>query len=141
MGLLKKCSRCKKNKILSEFYLQTASKDGYARHCIICAKEYKKENYQLNKATIIARNALVQKKHRAKAKIWYEALKESIPCADCKKKYPACVMDYHHLRDKKYNLAYMVKSGFSHQTILIEIDKCVLLCANCHRIRTHLKKD
>ena len=42
-----------------------------------------------------------------------------------------------HLRDKKYNVSRMVHDGFSCKAIKKEIEKCQVVCANCHRIRTH----
>jgi hypothetical protein len=42
--------------------------------------------------------------------------------------------DFHHLRDKKYALATMF-GKHSWSAIVRELDKCVLLCATCHRIR------
>jgi len=65
-------------------------------------------------------------------------LKSDTPCAHCGETYPPCVMDYDHQvpSEKKHNVAHMM--GQSWQAILKEIDKCVLLCANCHRIKTHI---
>ena len=57
-------------------------------------------------------------------------------CQDCKKSYPPPVFDFHHLdpSEKELNLGdIMRRKDFS--TIEKELSKCVLLCANCHRIR------
>ena len=67
------------------------------------------------------------------------ALKEASPCLDCGKKYPHYVMHYDHLRDKMGDLAHMVQRE-SLTRILAEIEKCELVCANCHAIRTHVRR-
>lgn len=63
-------------------------------------------------------------------------LKEKTGCKDCGVKNHI-ILDFDHLRDKKYNISRMVHDGFSWRAILKEIDKCEVVCANCHRIRTH----
>ena len=50
-------------------------------------------------------------------------------------KNPA-VLDFDHLRDKKYNLTDLIRKGYSLVTIEVEIEKCLVRCANCHRIKT-----
>lgn len=47
-------------------------------------------------------------------------------------------MDFDHLdrKQKMANVAYLVKHGCSAK-LLEEIKKCDVICANCHRIRTH----
>jgi hypothetical protein len=46
-------------------------------------------------------------------------------------------MHWHHLRpaEKEATLGYLAKCG-SRQRVLDEIDKCELVCANCHAVRT-----
>lgn len=63
-------------------------------------------------------------------------LKEAEPCADCGERYPARVMDYHHVRGTKLaSVSRLSVAPASWARIEAEIDKCVLLCANCHRLR------
>jgi hypothetical protein len=56
-------------------------------------------------------------------------------CVDCHQAFPSCVFDFDHLRDKKFKIAQrLAQSSFAKLTE--EVDKCDLVCANCHRIRT-----
>ncbi|SRR6266436_435602 len=58
------------------------------------------------------------------------------PCVDCGNRFPPECMDFHHTKGKKkFNLSYGV---FQHSVadIMKEIKKCIVICANCHRIRT-----
>lgn len=63
--------------------------------------------------------------------------KESTPCKDCGQKLKHYQMDFDHLNSKFLNISRMVKDGYSLQRILSEIEKCELVCANCHRERTY----
>lgn len=60
------------------------------------------------------------------------------PCADCGREYPHYVMDLDHVRGEKlFNLSAAIKGNRSRAAILAEIAKCDVVCANCHRERTH----
>jgi len=63
---------------------------------------------------------------------------KSVPCADCGKFYPPYVMDFDHRdpSDKKYHIGEATRS-MSILSVYIEVAKCDVVCANCHRIRTH----
>jgi hypothetical protein len=63
-------------------------------------------------------------------------IKESSGCFDCGETNHI-VLDFDHLKDKKYNVSRMIHDGFSWAAIKKEIAKCEVVCANCHRIRTY----
>jgi hypothetical protein len=73
-------------------------------------------------------------------KSWINDIKEATPCADCKQMFPAVCMDFDHLPGfrKFKGIAKMVQDGHTRERIEAEMAKCELVCANCHRIRTHL---
>lgn len=64
------------------------------------------------------------------------------PCMDCGVLYPHYVMDFDH-RDsttKIDSINGMINfHSYSKKKILEEIEKCDLVCANCHRIRTYCR--
>lgn len=63
-----------------------------------------------------------------------------VPCADCGGEFPGVCMDFHH-RDpetKKFVISEWWSHASSLGTLQAEIDKCDIICANCHRIREHL---
>jgi hypothetical protein len=63
------------------------------------------------------------------------------PCADCHFEFPWYVMDHDHVRGKKeFNLAEAVKLKISLVRIQAEIEKCDVVCSNCHRERTHQRQ-
>ena len=63
-------------------------------------------------------------------------IKEASGCVDCGINNHI-LLDFDHLKDKKYNISRMIHDGFSWAAIKKEISKCEVVCANCHRIRTH----
>ena len=77
----------------------------------------------------------------AALKTWMIELK-SKPCLDCRGTFPVCCMDFDHrdYSEKKYNLGSMFAHHYSRELIEKELEKCDLVCANCHRIRTRDKK-
>lgn len=73
----------------------------------------------------------------------YEKLKTHVieylnshACVDCKET-DIIVLDFDHVRGKKrYHVAEMIRRNVSLEVLKIEIDKCEIRCANCHRKKT-----
>lgn len=58
-------------------------------------------------------------------------------CIDCKKKYHPCVMDFDHISNNKTKgVGRLVQTGSKLELLKKEIEKCELVCVNCHRFRT-----
>lgn len=72
-------------------------------------------------------------KRRKKIKLLAIEYKGS-KCNNCGyNKYPA-VLEFHHLESEKKEFSISGKGNIvSWEKLKIELDKCVLLCANCHR--------
>lgn len=62
------------------------------------------------------------------------------PCTDCGQTYPSYVMDFDHTSTQKL-LNVSALCGWSLKALLTEIGKCELVCSNCHRIRTHERRN
>lgn len=60
---------------------------------------------------------------------------KSVPCADCGGTFPPICMDFDHVGDDK-SFTISRASTRSIKTVLAEIAKCEVVCANCHRVRT-----
>jgi hypothetical protein len=60
-------------------------------------------------------------------------------CADCDTA-DWRVLEFDHLRDKEHNVSDMGGSSRSEAAIMAEIEKCEVVCANCHRIRTYERR-
>lgn len=90
-------------------------------------KERHKERLRISQTEL---QRLRNQKNKLKA-IEYKGDK----CFDCGETYPQCCYDFHHLDPtiKDANIAQLIGRNF--EKIKPELDKCVLLCSNCHRIR------
>ncbi|MGQ3412767.1 homing endonuclease associated repeat-containing protein [Natrinema sp. LN54] len=55
-------------------------------------------------------------------------------CTRCDETDPAC-LDFHHLdaAEKEMAVGKLIAFGYSKERIKSEIEKCIVLCANCHR--------
>lgn len=56
-------------------------------------------------------------------------------CIDCGES-DSVVLEFDHLRDKEMGVSTMMGTGYSWDAILLEIEKCEIVCANCHKRRT-----
>jgi hypothetical protein len=67
---------------------------------------------------------------------YFQNMKNQLCCIDCGQRHPA-TLHFHHLNsgDKDFDISYAVNSGVSIDRIKKEIEKCIVLCANCHAIR------
>jgi hypothetical protein len=97
-----------------------------------CDKRYQR------RPEIVTQRAAFDKQRVANIKTFIRESKAK-PCIDCLGTYPPCVMDFHHVRgERKFWIGRT--RGRSIREVQAEIEKCVLLCANCHRIR-HASKE
>lgn len=61
------------------------------------------------------------------------------PCVDCGERYPYYVMEFDHVRGTKLgNITFSVCNTANR--LKAEIAKCDLVCANCHKVRTHERR-
>lgn len=70
-----------------------------------------------------------------------DAIKLSLGCADCGWAGWARGLDWDHVRGQKVaTIAILIANGRPWTDVLAEMDKCELVCANCHRIRTAARR-
>ena len=113
---MKKCSKCGIEKPLTEYHSAG----------IINGKKYYRGDCKVCQRSVIKNR---QKSIREDYIQWKKTLK----CNRCGfNDYRA--LQFHHERDKEGNISSMMRSGFSMESILIEAEKCEVLCANCHQI-------
>jgi uncharacterized protein (UPF0335 family) len=94
-------------------------------------KEAQHRSYLKN----IEKNKEKNKTYRQKVREYVQEQKSSSPCMDCGIKYPYYVMEYDHLGDKINSVSHISSRGTLNQ-VIEEINKCDLVCSNCHKIRT-----
>lgn len=96
---------------------------------------YGKQHYLDNKEEYQKRSKISNLKARQRNQEYVKELKKK-PCTDCGGIFPPECMDFDHLDNKIDSVARLQRQSVSLKRIQEEIDKCELVCANCHRIRT-----
>ena len=125
----KVCSKCKEEKSISLFNKRTSSKDGYSSYCKNCNKQSLKEHYYNNKEYYYNKS----KNYYLELRNWINSYKSNLKCSKCDESR-WWVLDFHHRNpeEKDNTIAMMIRTS-SKEKILEEINKCDVLCANCHR--------
>ena len=111
---MKTCLDCGLEKSVSDFYKQPGRKRGqsYCKECFNtrCAARWRAIKQE---AILALGNA----------------------CHDCKGVFPAEVYDFHHVDPSKKTMMWNKMRMVTPERRNKELALCVLLCANCHRIR------
>lgn len=132
----KKCTICKDVKSETVFNRNSQRKDGLQSKCRECSKErsrlYYAQNKEKHRSMVVERNRRAIRENRHNL---YQLLVSS-SCSDCGISDPV-VLEFDHVRGtKRGNVSKLVRGGYSWETVLREIAKCDIVCANCHRVRT-----
>ena len=125
------CSQCKKSLDESNFYER--KRGGKQAICISCRKILNEINYQNNKNKVMDnKNQRIERNRKFIVSIL------RMGCVDCNSK-DIRVLEFDHLRNKTLGIAQM--RSHSLERLKEEIDKCEVVCANCHNIRTSERRD
>lgn len=112
-GEQKYCPKCDKDKPIEDFYNRRGKTNGSV-YCKSCTKEQ----------TILRQRKLKQ------LAIDYKGGK----CEKCGYNKCNSALEFHHInpKEKDFSISKLKRYSFSNK-IKKELDKCMLLCANCHR--------
>lgn len=97
-------------------------------------KKYRKEHYQKNKEAYKQRTKERKKLYK---QAWAD-YKSTLSCVQCGQNHPA-TLDFHHVVRKPDNqkVNRLLACGSFRRALEEVQNKCVVLCANCHRIHHH----
>lgn len=131
------CKKCGHKKDEEEFFFRNKKENIRHGYCKECKRKLDLESYHGNKHNRrdkIRANSIEQ---IAKAKAFVRSVKQNGDCKKCgdKRWY---VLDFHHLKNKEWNMSDLCARGSSIERIKKEIKKCILLCSNCHREEHYL---
>lgn len=120
------CTRCGIEKPLSEF---SKKKESFQSACKSCHSKYHQDWYIRNRE--MRRSQIRQRMKDIRS--WVKSLKVGLFCSKCGEDHPATLQFHHRDPSKKdSNLANIYLKGWSKERIMKEIEKCDILCANCH---------
>jgi len=108
-------------------------------------REYKKKYYQKNKEKLAKKHKKYYEENKERVKEyqrnWYKEMRKWIDdykiekgCELCSENHPATLVFHHKdLNKKEFNIANFIRKG-NKKKLLKEIEKCQVLCFNCHAI-------
>jgi hypothetical protein len=119
---IKTCNKCCVEKPTTEFHRASRNRDGYYHTCKVCKKEIDKQYNPVRRVTTRARANQIRE--------WLRSYKQERGCRVCGEREPVA-LDFHHQDEQKeFNLSDI---GKGMKNVQREVEKCVVLCANCHR--------
>lgn len=86
-------------------------------------REYHKEYYRQHRKQILENNH--------KRLVFIQGIKESSGCVICGETDPCC-LEFHHLNPDEKELQVSEQHN-NLERVLKEIEKCIVVCSNCHR--------
>lgn len=154
------CKICKENKKIEDFAIQNAKTGALRALCKECYKAYRKERrscperveeqkkkcreaYAKNKEYYIQKASEYQKKlpkeirkkyvtkSRLKKQKEWRDWKKTLKCSKCEEN-DYCCLEFHHVDPSKKD-GLITKLRFSKIKLEKELQKCIILCSNCHR--------
>lgn len=129
-----RCARCGQVKPAEDFTWKRREKGQRDRYCRLCRAEYGREHYQKNRERYIEINGARKRQVRTERMVWLVQYLREHPCVDCGETDPV-VLDFDHLRDKSFTIGQMLAER-PWLEVLAEMEKCEVVCSNCHRRRT-----
>lgn len=132
---MKTCPKCGLDKPLRSFGFSPTRKI-YQGYCKVCAKSYAKHDYIKKKDYYIKKgnDGGTQRKNQIRKYIW-EYLKTHF-CVECGQQNPFTLDFDHRYGEKEFNISAAISSHMSLSRVIVEVKKCEVMCANCHRIKT-----
>jgi hypothetical protein len=104
-------------------------------------KAYQKKHYRDNKEYYVNKAKAHNRNQRKWGREFVKRVKAMRRCFDCGESNPI-ILEFDHVRGEKVmNIADMVNNSYSLNTIKDEIRKCEVRCANCHRKKTHERRN
>jgi hypothetical protein len=131
------CTRCGETLDLSEFGLKYPDREYRLRRCRACVREISRMHYHRDPASYKARVAANNKRTTARNRERVREFLRNANCKDCGlRDFAVLEFDHREPRDKRDDVSSLVRQHHCWPSILKEIAKCDVVCANCHRRRT-----
>ena len=122
------CTKCGSLKAETEFNWKIKDKKRRNR-CKECSRAYSRDHYYRNKEYYRKKN----RRLRQRAKKFIEETKLHLKCAKCSENHIACLEFHHNDPSKKEFNVSALRDTWSLERIKEEMEKCTVLCSNCHK--------
>ena len=128
--IMNTCTECKQEKPVEEFPWRNKRLGKRNKVCKECGRQRSKHHYNENKQYYFDK----AKRHDKLFQEWYKEFMLDKKCENCGEDHWA-TLDWHHLNgEEKENTISRLRSNTSKRRLLEEVEKCICLCSNCHRI-------
>ena len=135
---LRRCGRCGESKPLADFAWRRKRRQQRDSFCRPCRSAYGREHYLANKQRYVDNAAQVRKKTILERTRWLLDYFASNPCVECGETDPV-VLEFDHVGAKRFTIGTALHSN-GWDSIVEEIARCEVVCANCHRRRTATRR-
>jgi hypothetical protein len=136
----KTCNTCNETKPLTDFYKDRDTHRSQCKHCYQAARRNKYHSDDtFRQARLEQVNAYIIDRRRSFYLKTLAILKKE-GCKDCAEHDPR-VLDFDHVQDKTAGISWMIRNNVPWEKIELEIAKCEVRCANCHRRKTAKDRD
>ena len=132
---MKQCVSCLVWKEEDEFNWRYKSLGIRHPTCRDCHKVHRDKWYQEHREQELERVKVRKQNKRDEARIYVYKYLSTHSCIECGENDPR-VLEFHHRHGKDKEVSTLILGGYLISTIQAEIDKCDVLCANCHRKKT-----
>jgi hypothetical protein len=130
---MKTCTKCNQSKSEDQFRVANKTTRRISAYCMECQRKVSKVHYAANRESHKSRVITNRNQRARRNRELYIALKGELRCSRCPENHIA-VLDFHHTdpKDKDRAVSNMMYD-WSFEAILKEMNKCEVLCSNCHR--------
>jgi len=138
---MKKCTKCNKEKSLTDFFVKDKNTGRLHAQCKKCyqlhRQTYHAQHYRKYKDQYLLRAKLRREKLRQEFRTNITQYLSDKTCVLCGEN-DIRTFEFDHMdpHNKKFSVSQGVRLGYSWEDILLEIKKCRILCANCHKKHT-----
>lgn len=135
------CTKCKLEKHETDFFMKDKSTGRLHSQCKACykahRKQYQHEHYEKYRSDYLSRANSRREKLRIDFRRNMLVYLKGKTCADCKET-DIRTFEFAHIdaSTKTFNISQAVRLGKSWDEVVLEIKKCRILCANCHKKET-----
>ncbi|MEI8270573.1 MAG: hypothetical protein WCG45_04330 [bacterium] len=134
---MKKCPKCKKEKLINEFNFKNKSKGLRHSECKECTRLFVKNHYNNNKGYYLDKTQKRNTKLMSEILNYVQQYLLKNPCVDCGES-DVVVLEFDHIgKVPKFKaVSSLIRGRYPLEKIIEEIGKCEVRCANCHRKKT-----
>ncbi len=129
------CTKCGAEKAISEFPWKNKKKGKLHAVCKPCTAVRSNKWYYANKEHHVRNVTKHTLENQRMLKNYVNAYLAKTPCVVCGETDPV-LLEFDHIRGKDNNITDLIRLNVSLPRLQAEIEKCQVLCVNCHKRKT-----